>query len=184
MFYQSCNLKYEISSNAQDLEKMLGTSWMLSSELPFDPYIKLRACIHKNEIIKKNSTVYCPTGIYIELPSPNFRAEVTTLSDLAYEKNLVVLDSPSIYDYTHRNEIYVMLRNLGDEEMFLFPGEFIAALSVKRVEITTLQPIYQVEPSGYSFGSQKWIQKLKDVEKTEQESTEYSRSDIKKYLDS
>ena len=43
MFYQSCNLKYEISSNAQDLEKMLGTSWMLSSELPFDPYIKLRA---------------------------------------------------------------------------------------------------------------------------------------------
>ena len=88
MFYQSCNLKYEISSNAQDLEKMLGTSWMLSSELPFDPYIKLRACIHKNESIKKNSTVYCPTGIYIELPSPNFRAEVTTLSDLAYEKNL------------------------------------------------------------------------------------------------
>ena len=76
-----------------------------------------------------------------------------------------------------------MLRNFGDEEMFLFPGEFIAALSVKRVEITTLQPIYQVEPSGYSFGSQKWIQKLKDIGKTEQESTEYTRSDIKKYLD-
>ena len=125
MFYQSCSLKYEISYNAQELEKILGTSWMLPSELPFDPYLKLRACLEKNETIGKNSTVYCPTGIYIQLPNPNYRAEITTLSDLAYEKSLVVLDSPAIYDFTHRNEIYVMLRNLSSEEMYIHPGEFI-----------------------------------------------------------
>ena len=55
---------------------------------------------------------------------------------------------------------------------------------LKLVKVTTLQPIYQVEPSNYTFGSQKWIQKLKDVKKPKRESTEYSRSDIKKYLDS
>jgi dUTPase len=183
MFYQSCSLKYEISYNAQELEKILGTSWMLPSELPFDPYLKLRACLEKNETIGKNSTVYCPTGIYIQLPNPNYRAEITTLSDLAYEKSLVVLDSPAIYDFTHRNEIYVMLRNLSNEEMYIHPGEFIAALSIKRVEITNLEPIRQIEPSTYTFGAQKWIQKLKDLAKGQQESTEYSRSDVKKYLD-
>ena len=39
---------------------------------------------------------------------------------------------------------YMMLRNLGDDEIFLHPGEFIAALSVKRVEITTWQPMIKL----------------------------------------
>ena len=76
-----------------------------------------------------------------------------------------------------------MLRNLSNEEMYIHPGEFIAALSIKRVEITNLEPIRQIEPSTYTFGAQKWIQKLKDLAKGQQESTEYSRSDVKKYLD-
>ena len=183
MFYQSCDFKYEISYNAKELEKILGISWVFTSELPFDPYLKLRACLEKNETIGKQSTVYCATGIYPQLPTPNYRLEITTLSDLAYEKGLVVLDSPSIYDFTHRNEIYVMLRNVTDEEVYIHPGELIAAMSIKRVEIVNLTPIPQVNPSTYSFGAQKWIQKLKNLAKKQQESTEYSRSDVKKYLD-
>ena len=42
---------------------------------------------------------------------------------------------------------------------------------------------YQVEDAPYTFGSQKWIQKLKNKSKGERESTEYSRLDVKRYLD-
>jgi dUTPase len=44
-----------------------------------------------------------------------------------------------------------MLRNLSNEEMYIHPGEFIAALSIKRVEITNLEPIRQIEPSYLYF---------------------------------
>ena len=76
-----------------------------------------------------------------------------------------------------------MLRNLGDEEVFLHPGEFVAALSVKRVEVFTTKRVHQVEEAPYTFGSQKWVQKLKNRDKNERESIEYSRSDVKRYLD-
>ena len=54
---------------------------------------------------------------------------------------------------------------------------------MKKIEILTTKRVYQVEDAPYSFGAQKWIQKLKNVIKGDRESTEYSRSDIKKYLD-
>jgi len=178
------NLTYEISSSAQTLEKVLGISWELQKENPADPYIKLRACIDDNMIFqKRHSSFYCRTGIYPQFSNPNYRLEITSLSDLVYAKGIIVLDSPSIYDYTHRNEIVLLLQSVLDNDIYIHPGEFIAALSVKRVEVFTTKRVHQVEEAPYTFGSQKWVQKLKNRDKNERESIEYSRSDVKRYLD-
>ena len=178
------NLTYEVSSAAQTLEKVLGVSWELQKENPADPYIKLRACIDNNMVFqKRHSCFYCRTGIYPQFSNPNYRLEITSLSDLVYEKGIIILDSPSIYDYTHRNEIILLLQSVRDNDIYIHPGEFIAALSVKRVEVFMTKRIYQVEDAPYTFGSQKWIQKLKNKSKGERESTEYSSLDVKRYLD-
>ena len=77
------NFTYEVSSAAQTLEKVLGVSWELQKENPADPYIKLRACIDNNMVFqKRHSCFYCRTGIYPQFSNPNYRLEITSLSDL------------------------------------------------------------------------------------------------------
>ena len=75
------------------------------------------------------------TGIIIELP-PGTEAQIRPRSGYALKNGITVLNSPGTIDQGYRNEIGVILINLGKEDFLIEKGMRIAQLVVK--------PIYDV----------------------------------------
>ena len=90
-----CNIKFKKRQLARLLEVRDGISWSFNKVSHFDPYINLRAAIPKPITVKAHTTVPVPTGVTPELNSPNYKMQVTTVSKLAIEKGIIVLDSPA-----------------------------------------------------------------------------------------
>ena len=175
-------IEYEISTEAQELSKRLGVSWLLDQETPFDPFYRLRAVIQDNVEIQPQETVPVSTGIYLQNVNPYIQAEILSFSSLTYEKNLIVLDSPAIYNWSHRNQIVILLHNVSNKVEYIFPSQIIACLRFTTIPLVFFNRVYQVEEAPYSFDCQGWIQKLKQKKKEDRPSEEYSREDIEKYL--
>ena len=71
------------------------------------------------------------TGIAIELP-PFTEAQVRPRSGYALKNGITVLNSPGTIDQGYRNEIGVILINLGQEPFRIEKGDRIAQLVIKR----------------------------------------------------
>lgn len=87
------------------------------------------------------------TGIIIELP-PYTEAQIRPRSGYALKNGITVLNSPGTIDQGYRNEIGVILINLGKEDFNIKRGMRIAQLVIK--------PIYDV-----------YFQKTEEVSNTE-----------------
>lgn len=75
------------------------------------------------------------TGIAIELP-PFTEAQIRPRSGYALKYGITVLNSPGTIDQGYRNELGVILINLGQEPFIIEKGDRIAQLVIK--------PIYEV----------------------------------------
>ena len=53
--------------------------------------------------------------MYLQLLSPNFIVEVGTDHDVAYNEGLTIFDSPMLFSYTFRNEIWLLIKNNFDK---------------------------------------------------------------------
>ncbi len=180
--YLPYKINYEISTEAQELSSKLGVSWLIDQELASDPYYRLRAVIKENLIVKAHDTEIIPTGIYLQNTSPKIQAEIISFSAIVYEKKLIVLDSPAIFNWSHRNQIMIMLHNSSKKDQYVYPSEIIACLRFTPILPILFKRVYQIEEAPYSFGGQGWIQKLKEKSKGDRPSTEFTRKDVGKYL--
>lgn len=187
--YVTCNIHVEKSSLALELEKTLGVSWSLQQESPFDAYFDLRACIIKNLIIEPGECIPVPTGIYPQLMTPNFILEVTSNHDLVYKQGISILDSPMVFSYTFRNEIWVLLKNNFKEAQTITPAKKVASLSIRQLPQTVIKYVDEIEKSSWSFKtSKKFIQEIKkkvapeiyDIPKNKIHEF-YSRDDIEQF---
>lgn len=95
------------------------------------------------------------TGIAIELP-PFTEAQVRPRSGYAYKYGITVLNSPGTIDQGYRNELGVILINLGQEPFYIEKGNRIAQLVIKPVyEITFIETkqLDETERGERGFGS-------------------------------
>ena len=76
------------------------------------------------------------TGIAIELP-PYTEAQIRPRSGYALKDGITVLNSPGTIDQGYRNELGVILINLGQNKFCIEKGARIAQMVIK--------PIYEVE---------------------------------------
>lgn len=176
----SIPLKYEISQEAQKLGDSLGISWELDKDYMYQPYFNLRAAIQDSILLYPGDIYSVATGIYPQMQHPSDCLEVVSLGDLAVYKQVVVLGTPMVFDYSFTNEINILLHKVGGEPFKIFPGEIIAGLRVVSVRDVILDKVSAVEAKSYSFGSQKWIQKQKNKIKQQKEAQEFSRLDVEK----
>ena len=106
-----CKIHIEKSSLAKTLEKVYGIEWGFSQETPLDSYHHLSACIIKDITIEPGEILPVPTGMYLQLITPNYIVEVGTDHDVAYNEGLTIFDSPMLFSYTFRNEMWMLIKN-------------------------------------------------------------------------
>ena len=185
-----CKINIEKSSLARTLEKVYGIEWGFSQETPLDSYHHLRACIIKDITIEPGEVLPIPTGMYLQLISPNYIVEIGTDHDIAYKEGLTIFDSPMLFSYTFRNEMWMLIKNNFSKAQIIQPTKKLATFSVRQLPQMVINYVDQIEESNLNFRtSKKFIQDIKkkispdiyDLKK-KRLSEYYSREDIDKYI--
>lgn len=81
-----------------------------------------------------------PTGLKIQLPV-DYECQVRSRSGLASKHNVFVLNSPGTCDSDYRDEIGVILMNLGDSPFILRKGDRVAQLVFSRISRAVFEKV-------------------------------------------
>jgi len=92
-----------------------------------------------------------PTGLAMAVP-PGYEAQVRPRSGLALRNGVTCLNSPGTIDSDYTGELYVILVNLGQEEVALARGDRIAQLIVAPVSRAELAEVAELPPTGRGAG--------------------------------
>ena len=185
-----CKINIEKSSLARTLEKVYGIEWGFSQETPLDSYHHLRACIIKDITIEPGEVLPIPTGMYLQLISPNYIVEIGTDHDIAYNEGLTIFDSPMLFSYTFRNEMWMLIKNNFSKAQIIQPTKKLATFSIRQLPQMVINYVDAIEESNLNFRtSKKFIQEIKkkispdiyDIKK-KRLSEFYSREDVDKYI--
>ena len=112
---------YNSSSNNLPAYETIGSAGM-----------DVRAMLADSVVLKPGERVIIPTGLYVEIPV-GYEIQVRPRSGLAFKKVVTVLNTPGTIDSDYRNQIGVILINLGAEDFTIEPGDRIAQLVLNQV---------------------------------------------------
>jgi dUTP pyrophosphatase len=189
--YPVCDINIEISTVAKQLEKEYSTSWAFNQDTPIDGFFDLRACIIKPITVESGDIVPIPTGIYPQLKTPNFRIICSSHTDVVYDQGLALADGISTFEYSFRNEIWLLIQNKYKQAQTIQPTQKIATFSVNYLPRIVFNYVDQIEEISWKNKSAKsYIQKIKkklmpdiyDVKKPYEKAIGYTRESIDKYL--
>ncbi len=116
----------------------------------------LYACIDEPVTLEGGCKAVIPTGIAIELPSPDLGAFVFARSGLAIKHGIGLLNSVGVIDSDYRGEICVGIINQLKEAYTITPGERIAQLvimPVSLIEAVETDELGSTERGEGGFGS-------------------------------
>jgi dUTP pyrophosphatase len=101
-----------------------------------------------------------PTGIFLQIP-PGYEAQIRPRSGLAAKYGMTVLNTPGTIDSDYRGEIKVLLVNLGDKDVIIYPGDRIAQIvfaPVVRAEFVSCDALDDTPRGAGGFGSTGEVQ--------------------------
>lgn len=102
--------------------------------------LDVRAQINKELIIHSLERVLVSTALSFEIP-PAYEIQVRSRSGWAYKKGVSVLNSPGTIDADYRGELKIILVNLSNQDVSIFPQDRIAQL--------VLAPVVQINWEPY-----------------------------------
>lgn len=108
-------------------------------------------CSAVDVVIMPGKSAVVPTGLKIELP-PDHECQVRSRSGLAAKHGVFVLNSPGTIDSDYRNEVGVILMNLGDTPFTVKKGDRVAQLVFSRVSRAVFEKASVLSSSGRSGG--------------------------------
>jgi dUTP pyrophosphatase len=115
----------------------------------------LQAAVENSLEIAPGEVALIPTGLHIALPK-GFEAQVRPRSGLTLKHNVTVLNTPGTVDSDYRNEIGVILANLGKEPFVVKRGMRIAQMVIARsyqAELVEVDELSDTERGMGGFGS-------------------------------
>ena len=89
--------------------------------------VDLQAFIENPIILKPMERSLVPTGLFIELPE-GYEAQVRARSGLAIKNGISLVNGIGTIDSDYREEIKVILINLGDKDFIINNGDRIAQM--------------------------------------------------------
>lgn len=92
-----------------------------------------------------------PTGFALALP-PGYEAQVRPRSGLALRSGLTILNSPGTIDADYRDEVQILVINLGDQPIQIRRGDRIAQLVVAPVTRVHWKEVERLEPTERAGG--------------------------------
>jgi dUTP pyrophosphatase len=110
-------------------------------------------------VIERGQTVLVPTGVWIEQvlwdqipPGGMPELQVRARSSLAYKHQLILPNGIGTIDVDYRDEIRVLMMNLGSKDFFVEPGLRIAQMVLAMTYRIPGIPVPETERQG-GFGS-------------------------------
>ncbi len=95
--------------------------------------VDLHAAVKEKTVLKPGEIKLILTGFCMQFPE-GFVAEITPRSGLALKHGISIVNSPGIVDSDYRNEVGVILINLGKEDFVINRNDRIAQMNIKKVE--------------------------------------------------
>lgn len=124
----------------------LTTDDMYQSEIPCEPHI----------LIPPMSQCVIPTGLVFQLPE-GYYLDIRPRSGLAAKKCITITNSPGTLDFDYcgpKDELSIILFNLGKEDFIIKQGDRIAQCKVEKVERAEFEEVEEVgQASRGGFGS-------------------------------
>ena len=115
----------------------------------------LYAAVEENLTLAPGEVRLIPTGIHIAVPR-GYEAQVRPRSGLALKHGVTVLNSPGTVDSDYRNEVGVVLANLGREPFTVERGMRVAQMVIARtyqVDVAEVEELSDTERGLGGFGS-------------------------------
>ena len=91
------------------------------------------------------------TGIAIEIPT-GFEVQLRPRSGLALKHGLTLVNAPGTVDAQYRNEVKILIMNMGTELVSLRKGDRCAQMCIKPVYKFDFQEVDKLNPSDRGFG--------------------------------
>lgn len=102
----------------------------------------LYAVLDSEKTLERGEILMVPTGIAIELPSPDYVAYIFARSGLAIKHGITLANCVGVVDSDYRGEVCVGLVNVSNTPYTITPGERIAQLVISPV---SLMPVMEAE---------------------------------------
>lgn len=112
----------------------------------------LHAVLDEPMTVQPMERVLVPTGLSIELPSPQTVALVYARSGLSIKHGLCMANGVGVIDSDYRGELKVPMINLGKEAYTIQPGERVAQLCIAPVYTAAFVPAEQLNDTDRGEG--------------------------------
>lgn len=114
--------------------------------------VDLCADIPEPLIVSPGQSIKIPTGLAIELPSPNTVALVFARSGLASRYSVSLTNGVGVIDSDYRGEIQVLLQNLGANTVTINPRDRIAQMVFTPVFRAVFEEVAELEETDRGSG--------------------------------
>lgn len=114
----------------------------------------LRANVARSTMLLPGKRSIVPTGLHFYLPE-GYELQVRSRSGLAFKYGVFVLNGIGTVDSDFKDEVCVILCNLGDQPLEIKPGDRIAQgviMKVEKVSLTKVDAISRDGDRGGGFG--------------------------------
>lgn len=115
----------------------------------------IRAAIESPITIKPYERLLIPTGLILHIPL-GYEVQIRPRSGLSYKKGITLINAVGTIDSDYREEVFVPLINLSQENFILEPGERIAQMvlaPVTQAQWLELSETQRVLDRAGGFGS-------------------------------
>lgn len=139
------------------ISPLIKTSISLPSyATPGSAAMDLHACCEAPMVIPAGSQGKVPTGIAVEIPDPQMVALVFPRSGLASKHGISLSNAVGVIDSDYRGEIICLIKNDGQHDFVVNPGDRIAQLGffpIYRVSWEEVAELNETERGAGGFGS-------------------------------
>lgn len=136
---------------------------LIKTKIPMPVYatvgsaaMDLHACCESPITIPAGSRGSVPTGIAIELPNQDLVALIFPRSGLASKHGISLSNAVGVIDSDYRGEIICLIKNDGDREFVIQPGDRIAQIAffpICRMSWEEVAELNETQRGAGGFGS-------------------------------
>jgi dUTP pyrophosphatase len=120
-------------------------------QTPGSAAVDLHAAVKEKIVLKPCERKLIPTGFCMQFPR-GFVAEITPRSGLALRNGISIVNSPGIVDSDYRDEVGVILINLGKEDFVINRNDRIAQMNIKKIEKADFKEVKELDSSERKGG--------------------------------
>lgn len=120
-------------------------------QTPGSAAVDIHAAVKERTVLKPGERKLIPTGFCMQFPQ-GFVAEITPRSGLALKHGISIVNAPGIIDSDYRDEVGVILINLGKENFIINRNDRVAQMSLKRIEKADFKDVNKLDLSDRKGG--------------------------------